>query len=98
MNRLAITSVLAALMFAAIAPGCTDDGGGADPVVRGCQRLDECNALGAGVSVDECVEEIDAQLDDLGASQREDWNGLMRGCLNFNTCQLFLDCVVDSGL
>ena len=97
MNRLAIISVLAATMFATTAPGCTD-GGGDDPVARGCQRLDECNALGAGTSVDECVEEIDAQLDDLGASQRADWNGLMRSCLGFNSCDLFIDCVVDSGL
>ena len=87
-NRLVL-----ALVFAMAACG-----GGDDPVVSGCERLDECNALVDGISTDECVENIDLDLENLTASQRDDWEGLMNGCLDFSSCQLFLDCVAASGL
>lgn len=97
MNRLSIVTVFASLMIATVAPSCSD-GVKSDPVELGCNRLDECNALGAGISAQECVEETDAFLEDLSASKQSDWDGLMRSCLNFSSCELFIDCVIDSGL
>lgn len=71
---------------------------GSDPVVESCQKLDECNALKPGVSVDECVETLDKNLDGLTASKRTDVQGLMEGCLAFESCDGFLACVNNSGL
>jgi hypothetical protein len=74
--------------------GLTACGGGdGDPVAEGCDRLDECNALNAGISADECVEMVDTQLENVTPSQRSDWETLMGGCLEFDTCSAFLSCV-----
>ena len=72
--------------------------GGADPVEAGCDRLDECNALNPGVSAEECVEMVDTQLENVTPSQRSDWETLMGGCLQFDTCTAFLSCVDSNGL
>jgi hypothetical protein len=95
-NRLMFALVFA--MTLTMSFGLAGCGGGDDPVVSGCERLDECNALVDGISTDECVENIDRDLDNLTRSQRDDWEGLMNGCLDFSSCQLFLDCVSSSGL
>lgn len=73
-------------------------GGGSDPVVDACERLDECNALGAGISVSECVEEVDRFRNDFTPSERNDWDRLMEGCLGFDGCSTFLSCVDSNGL
>lgn len=73
-------------------------GGDSDPVSAGCDRLDECNALNPGVSADECVEMVDTQLENVTPSQRSDWETLMGGCLQFDTCSAFLACVDSNDL
>jgi hypothetical protein len=83
-----------ATSLAALA-GCDDED---NPVLQACERLDECNALNAGVSVEECVEMVDRNLDQYTSSQRSDWEGLMRSCLDFDSCQLYIDCVERSDL
>jgi hypothetical protein len=85
-----------AVVFVMFLAGCPSDQ--PDPVAESCQRLDTCNALKAGVSVDECVQDVDKSLDGLTATNRSDWNKLMNNCLGFAACADFLTCVNDSGL
>jgi len=88
--------LLAALFITVSTTAC---GGSADdPVADACERLDECNALNDGISVNECVENVDRDLGLFTESERTDWEGLMRSCLNFSSCDLFLSCVDSSGL
>ncbi len=83
----------------ALALGITGCGGGddSDTPSAACERADECNLL-AGISQDECIEEVENDLDSLTESQRDDWATLMEGCLEFETCTLFTDCVASNGL
>jgi hypothetical protein len=74
------------------------NGDDADPVTEGCDRLDECNALNPGISAGECVEQVDVTLENATPSQRNDWETLMEGCLEFDTCSAFLSCVDANGL
>jgi len=69
-----------------------------DPVQESCQRLDTCNALNTGISVDECVQDVDKSLDGLTADNRKDWDTLMKNCLSLASCETFLSCVQQSGL
>lgn len=78
--------------------GACGNGGDGDPVSEGCDRLDECNALNPGVSADECREMVDTQLENVTPSQRSDWETLMGGCLEFDTCSAFLACVNGNDL
>jgi hypothetical protein len=91
-RRLAIASLALAV---GLVTAC---GPGSDPVVDACERLDECNALNAGISVSECIEEVDRFRDDFTASERNDWDRLMEGCLGFDGCGTFLSCVDSNGL
>ncbi len=89
-----ILRALALTLGLVVGPGLVACGGGdGDPVADGCDRLDECNALNPGISADECVEMVDTQLENVTPSQRSDWETLMGGCLEFDTCSAFLSCV-----
>jgi hypothetical protein len=91
-RRLAIASLALAV---GLVTAC---GPGSDPVVDACERLDECNALNAGISVDECIQEVDVALQSATPSERNDWATLMNGCLQFDTCNAFISCVDANGL
>jgi hypothetical protein len=97
-RRFAVTLGLALAVGAGAACGGDDDGGGSGTVVEGCDRLDECNALRPGLSADECVEMVENDLDTLTPSQRNDWDTVMNGCLEFDTCDLFISCLDANGL
>ncbi|HWM84661.1 MAG TPA: hypothetical protein VNO33_02460 [Kofleriaceae bacterium] len=77
---------------------CPGGGDDADAVTAGCERLDECNALRPGLSANECIEEVDVSLQGATPSERSDWETLMEGCLEFETCGAFISCVDANGL
>lgn len=83
MKRLMVAGVLASFLL-----GC----GGSSVAERACERDDECNFL-QGLSVDECVEQVENQLDMLTESQRNDVERIINGCLEFETCQAYSDCL-----
>lgn len=93
-----INRIVLALVLALTTLSLSACGGGDDAVVDGCERLDECNALAAGISVNECVETVDVDLQGFTPSQRKDWEGLMNGCLDFSSCDLFIQCIDANGL
>ncbi len=55
-----------------------------------CNRLDECNALGAGVSASQCAESIDLGLQNMTESLRSDCQGLIADALDNESCEVFL--------
>ena len=79
-------------MFTAI--GCDDDDGdgGGDIEAELCERFDECNALRAGQSVQDCTDERTMCTDGLVTSAREDWNREINECLQNANCNNFIDC------
>ena len=97
LRRTALALALGLTLTAAVACGGGDDGPG-DAVAAGCERLDECNALNPGISVDECVQEVDVALQSATPNERNDWATLMNGCLQFDTCNAFISCVDANGL
>ena len=97
LRRLALTLALGLTLTTAVACGGEEDGPG-DAVAAGCERLDECNALNPGISVDECVQEVDVALQSATPSERNDWATLMNGCLQFDTCNAFISCIDANGL
>jgi hypothetical protein len=94
-RRFALALTLGITMTAAAACG-GDDGG--SPVSAFCERADECNNLIDGVSVDECVEMIEVDLAAATPSQQSDWETVMSGCLEFDACSSFIQCVDSNGL
>ena len=58
-----------------------------------CSRADSCNILQN--SVEECVEDLDALLDDLPASDREEVLYEVQECLDRPSCSGFRSCVED---
>lgn len=58
-----------------------------------CNRADSCNILDN--SVEECVEDLDALLDDLPASDREEVLFAVQQCLDRPSCSGFRSCVED---
>ena len=84
MKRLMLVGVLGSFLFAC---------GGASIAERGCERDDECNFLPAGTSVNECVEQIENQLDMLTQSQRNDLERVIDSCLEFETCAAYDACL-----
>lgn len=95
LRRVALTLGLALAVTAGAACGGSED---ADPVSDGCDRLDECNALLPGISAGECVEMVEVNLGNATPSQRNDWETLMNGCLEFDSCDAFITCVDSNGL
>ena len=89
-RRIALAAFLVTAGSMAVA-ACSASGG--DPVVETCQKLDECNALSAGTGVDTCVEEFDAQLRSLPASEQGDLETLLDSCLQFESCNAYLSCL-----
>jgi hypothetical protein len=65
------------------------------PVEDLCQRLDSCNALAAGYSVQDCVDNRNSCVDDLTSSERNDWEDLMGSCLERDSCSLFIECYLQ---
>lgn len=76
--------------------GCdpSDDDGSVES--RLCERLDECNGLGAGYSVQDCTDLTESCVGDLLTSAQVDWRNAAGDCLNLANCQNFLECYVDS--
>ena len=95
LRRLALTLGFAVALTGGAACGGSDD---ADPVADGCDRLDECNALLPGISAGECVEMVEVDLQGATPSQRNDWETVMNGCLEFDSCEAFIQCVGSNGL
>jgi len=60
-----------------------------------CERADECNALEAGVSVDECTDRTLRCTDDLTSSERADWENATEDCLKLQACTNFVNCYND---
>lgn len=86
MNRacqfLALTLLPAALLAGAGCASTSEDT---------CERLDTCNVL-QGMSVSECVETWDQELDKLTSAAREDTVRLTEECLEFASCSGFRNC------
>jgi hypothetical protein len=57
---------------------------------RLCQRLDECNYFGPGVSVDDCTDVMTMCSDSLVTSQRTDWSNATEDALEMANCDNFL--------
>lgn len=79
---------------AAFLLSCGGDGNSSSSVAeRGCERDDECNFLEPGVSVSECIEQIETLLDSLTQSQRNDFVRIVNECLEFETCAAYNACL-----
>lgn len=70
--------------------GCGGDEGPAGSV---CARLDKCNLLATGVSVDDCTETVDRELDDMNSAERADALRGLGDCLKFESCSAFGECM-----
>jgi hypothetical protein len=57
-----------------------------------CERADECNALAAGVSVDECTDRSKKCTDALTSAERADWERATQNCLDMQSCSNFVSC------
>jgi hypothetical protein len=88
-------SILVAGMVALLA-GCSasDTGSVAE---QACERLDTCNALNVGESVDDCTASTESDLGKLSAAQRADVEKLLGDCLEFQTCSAYLNCLDPDG-
>jgi hypothetical protein len=73
---------------------CGGDDGASGTVVEYCSRADDCNIL-VGTSADQCIDRIETALENQPESVRADVEGLMEGCLQFQTCELFAACDAD---
>jgi len=60
---------------------------------RLCARAQQCNALGAATSVDECARDLDGELDHLIATRRAELDDAVARCLDRPTCGGMIDCV-----
>jgi hypothetical protein len=93
LRRFALALSLGAIVMAGAS--CGGDGGGGT-VVDYCERADSCNIL-VGVSTDQCIDRFETALENQPDSVRADVEGLMEGCLQFQTCELFAACDADLG-
>lgn len=57
-----------------------------------CERADECNALTAGTSVEECTEARMKCTDSLTSTERADWEKVTEDCLELQSCSNFVGC------
>jgi hypothetical protein len=58
-----------------------------------CARLDECNFIKTGNSVEDCVNDMDHGLEDLSSSEQRDAERIMDDCLSFESCAGFTGCI-----
>jgi hypothetical protein len=78
-------------MVALLAAGCPSNDPVGDAVSELCHRADECNFLD-GASVEECIENRTACVEQLTETQQEDWVAMMDECFELQSCQLFGEC------
>jgi len=86
------TCVILAVMAASpLAISCDKD---EEPPVedRLCERFDECTLLDAGVSVQDCIDNVSNCTDELVSSDRTDWNREIEECLENSNCVNFFNC------
>lgn len=57
-----------------------------------CKRLDECNLMTPGWSVQDCTDFVTMCTSDLLTSEKVDWSNQAAGCLGFANCQNFSNC------
>jgi len=95
LRRFALALSLGAILMAGASCG-GDEGGASGTVVDYCERADSCNIL-VGTSADQCIDRIETALSQQPDSVRADVEGLMEGCLQFQTCELFAACDDDLG-
>jgi hypothetical protein len=81
-----------ALGFAASLAGACDDQERVRVEERMCERFDECNYLGAGIAVDDCIDDRIMCTDQLVGSQYEDWKADLEDCLSRSNCENYLSC------
>ena len=62
-----------------------------------CERLDECNFLAAGKTVNSCTEETEKILDSYTSGKRSDCEKAMDECLSKSDCTNFVNCVNAMG-
>jgi len=72
--------------LALFATGCSTD------TEDFCARMDECNLIPAGNSVDDCVNDTDRGLERLSDAEYEDATRVLDDCMEFETCQYFSTC------
>ena len=78
-------TVIVTILFAAI--GCSST------TERFCERLDSCNILRPGISVDECVDTLDEALGELPDDFREEAEFELEECLDRPSCSGFSTCI-----
>lgn len=76
--------------FVTIISACTDS-----ELQQFCERADECNYL--GTSVDECIDNLEAQRDRLPPSDRGELDLAVQDCLDHPSCNGFRSCVAEWG-
>ena len=62
---------------------------------RLCKKIDECNLLGAAVSVQDCTDIVSMCTSQLVSSAKADWDGAAEGCLSLSNCVNFANCYID---
>jgi hypothetical protein len=90
-SKLVATAVVA--MSAAALGACTSGAADVSLAQRACERLDECNALAAGLSVDDCTAKVQRDLDGLASGEQHDTEKQLGDCLEYETCSVFLGCI-----
>ncbi len=60
-----------------------------------CNRLQTCNLLVVGKSVEECVQDIDAYMNQLPPTQRDEVEYEVNMCLDHPACSSFGTCIQD---
>jgi hypothetical protein len=58
-----------------------------------CDRMQSCNLLRAGVSVDECVQDLDTALGQLPPTQKDEVEYDLQQCLDHPACSGLASCV-----
>jgi len=58
-----------------------------------CTRLQTCNLLVVGKSVEECVQDIDTLMNQLPATQRDEVEYEVQQCLDHPACSSFGMCI-----
>jgi monomeric isocitrate dehydrogenase len=77
------------IIFLLLAPACTSR----STSEQYCDRAQACNLLKPGISVEECVQDIDAKINQLPQTQRDELEYQVQQCLNHPACNGFASCV-----